>query len=275
MVDFQNCDTLELELDHDWLNIWLNRPEARNALSGEMIAELYYVFSSLKDKRNIRGVTLRGRGGVFCAGGDLKGFKAVLQGGGQSLGDIARISRQNGALFDLINEAPQVVVMLVEGAAMAGGLGMVCCGDVVVVTETAKFAMTETSIGIPPAQIAPFVVERLGLKTARRLMLTASRFTGAEAKHMGLADYLAVDAEHMALIEADIKKQVRKCAPGANAVTKQIVLASRHADRKAMTKLAGAGFAKCMLSDEGREGITAFFEKRKPSWAVLPLDEEA
>ncbi|MCF6263816.1 MAG: enoyl-CoA hydratase-related protein [Xanthomonadales bacterium] len=274
MSKFESCDTLELELDRDWLTVWLNRPKARNALSGKMIAELHHVFSCLKDNCNIRGVSMRGRGGIFCSGGDLKGFKTVLQGGGQSLEDIARISRQNGMLFDLINEAPQVVVMLVEGAAMAGGLGILCCGDVVVVTQDAKFAMTETSIGIPPAQIAPFVVERLGLKTARRLMLTASRFTGEKALHMGLADHLAADAAHMELIEAEIKKQVRQCAPKANAVTKQIVLATRHADRASMIELAGTSFAQCMLSEEGHEGIAAFFEKRKPIWAVSSSNKQ-
>lgn len=275
MNNLPDYSTLDIELDHDWLTIWLNRPNARNALSAEMIGELHHVFSWLKDGQNIRGVTMRGRGGMFCAGGDIKGFKAALQGEDQSLADIVDVSRQNGALFDLINETPQVVVILVEGAAMAGGLGIVCCGDAVVVMNNAKFAMTETSIGIPPAQIAPFVVERLGLKITRRLMLTAGRFDGEEAWRIGLADYLAKDDAHMNRIEMTIKKQVRKCAPGANAVTKQIVLATRHNDRSAMIELAGAGFAKCMASDEGREGITSFLEKRKPYWAERPPEEQA
>jgi len=275
MIKLPNCETLDLELDHDWLTVWFNRPKARNALSGEMIAELCRVFLVLKDRPDIRGVTMRGRGGMFCAGGDLKGFKAVLQGEDIDLDGIVEVSRQNGLLFDLINEAPQVVVMLVEGAAMAGGLGMVCCGDVVVVTKDAKFAMTETSIGIPPAQIAPFVAERLGLKTARRLMLTASRFKGSEAVDIGLADHVVQDSDGLGVIEAEIKKQVRKCAPGANAVTKQIVLATRYLDRSAMIDFAAAGFAKCMVSDEGREGVTSFLEKRKPVWAVNPSNEGA
>ncbi len=274
-MDLPKCSTLEFEHDHDWLTVWLSRPEARNALSGEMIVELHRVFSWLKDQRSIRGITLRGRGGVFCAGGDIKGFKAILQGGKQSLEDIAAISRQNGALFDVINEAPQTVIVLVEGAAMAGGLGIVCCADVVVVMRDAKFAMTETSIGIPPAQIAPFVVERLGLRMARRLMLTASRFEGVEAERIGLADHVAEDITGLGRIEAEVRKQVRRCAPGANAVTKQIVLATRHVDRAAMIRLAGDGFAECMASDEGREGVASFLEKRKPYWAVRPSDQEA
>ncbi len=275
MSDFLNYKTLDLETDHDWLTIWFNRPKVRNALSREMIEELLHLFSALKDRPDIRGVTLRGRGGIFCAGGDIKEFKSLLQGETKKLEDVARASRRNGELFGIINETPQVVIMLVEGAAMAGGMGIVCCGDVVVVTEDAKFALTETSIGIPPAQIAPFVAARLGSHVARRLMLTAGRFDGAEAVKIGLADYVAKDVDHMNGIEIDIKKRVRKCAAGANAVTKNIILATRYAGRTEMIDIAGAGFAKCMLSDEGREGVASFLEKRKPYWAIRPTEKEA
>ena len=150
---------------------------------------------------------------------------------------------------------------------MAGGLGIVCTGDVVVVTEDAKFALTETTLGIPPAQIAPFVVQRLGMTVARRLMLTAARFTGADAGTLGLADFVAKDVEDMESIEADIRKQVMKCAPGANAVTKEIVLATPKLERGAMLDMAAKGFAECMLGTEGKEGVAAFLEKRKPNWA--------
>ena len=177
-IDLPQTDHLIADLQTDWLTIWFNRPEARNALSAELIAELRGVLEAVHDDRAVRGITLRGKGGVFCAGGDVKGFKAVFQGGEKSWDDVARASRDAGELFDLLDRMPQVVVMLVEGAAMAGGLGIVCGGDVVVVTAEAKFALTETTLGIPPAQIAPFVVQRLGLKTARRLMLTAAQGSG-------------------------------------------------------------------------------------------------
>ncbi len=255
------------EFDAGWLTIWFNRPEARNALSGELTDDLRAVLDAVRDDRTVRGITLRGKGGVFCAGGDLKGFKSNYQGGVQTVDDVAASSRQGGELFGLINTMPQPVVMLVEGAAMAGGLGIVCTGDVVVVTEDAKFALTETTLGIPPAQIAPFVVQRLGMTVARRLMLTAARFTGAEAGDLGLADFVAKDVADMERIEGDIRKQVMKCAPGANAVTKEIVLAAPKLERDAMLDMAAKGFATCMLGDEGKEGVAAFLEKRKPNWA--------
>jgi isohexenylglutaconyl-CoA hydratase len=267
MINLPKTENILLEQDAGWLTIWFNRPDNRNALSKELTTELKEVLNAVHDKKNIRGITLRGKGGVFCAGGDLKGFKNNYQGGSQTVEDIAAASRQGGQMFDLINELPQVVLILVEGAAIAGGLGMVCCADAVAVTKDARFAMTETAIGIPPAQIAPFVAQRLGLRIARRLMVTASRFDGEEAHRLGLADYVVDDPAGLDQIEADMKKQVRRCAPGANAVTKAIVLATRHLNREQQLDFAAKGFAECMLSDEGREGVASFIEKRKPIWA--------
>lgn len=267
MANLPSTEYVLTEFDNSWLTIWFNRPEARNALSGELTSDLRNVLNAIRHDRSVRGITIRGKGGVFCAGGDLKGFKSNFQGGGQAAEDVAASSRKGGELFGLINTMPQVVVMLVEGAAMAGGLGIVCTGDVVVVTEDAKFALTETTLGIPPAQIAPFVVQRLGMTVARRLMLTAARFTGADAGTLGLADFVAKDVADMEKIEADIRKQVMKCAPGANAVTKEIVLAAPTLNRDAMLDMAAKGFAECMLGTEGKEGVAAFLEKRKPNWA--------
>ena len=267
MTNLPKTENLLLEQDAGWLTIWFNRPDNRNALSKELTTELKEVLNAVRDNQKIRGITLRGKGGVFCAGGDLKGFKNNYQGGSQTMEDIATASRQGGQMFDLINELPQVVLILVEGAAIAGGLGMVCCADAVAVTKDAKFAMTETAIGIPPAQIAPFVAQRLGLRIARRLMVTASRFDGEEAHRLGLADFVVDDAAGLEQIEADMKKQVRRCAPVANAVTKAIVLATRHLNREEQLDFAAKGFAECMLSDEGREGVASFIEKRKPIWA--------
>ncbi len=267
MPNLPSTEYVLTEFESGWLTICFNRPEARNALSGELTSDLRAVLTAVRDDRTVRGITLRGKGGVFCAGGDLKGFKSNFQGGVQTVDDVAASSREGGELFGLINTMPQVVVMLVEGAAMAGGLGIVCTGDVVVVTEDAKFALTETTLGIPPAQIAPFVVQRLGMTVARRLMLTAARFTGADAGPLGLADFVAKDVADMETIEADIRKQVMKCAPGANAVTKEIVLAAPKLERDAMLDFAAKGFATCMLGDEGKEGVAAFLEKRKPNWA--------
>lgn len=258
--------TIDQELDRGWLTLWFNTPENRNALSSELSAELMAVLDAVRPRRDIRGVTLRGRNGIFCSGGDLKGFKTDMQGKGDREA-VIKASCQAGALFDAVNTLPQTVIVIVEGAAMAGGFGLVCCADLVIVTAEARFALTETTLGIPPAQIARFVVQRLGLSTARRLMLTAARFKGEEAQTLGLADFVAPTASDVAPFEAAIREQVSRCAPQANAITKSLVLATQNTTPEAMTQLAAEGFADCMLGDEAREGIASFIEKRKPVWA--------
>ena len=256
-----------LARESDWLTIRLNRPEARNALSETMIQALIDAMQDAREDCGIRGITFRGNGGVFCAGGDLKGFKAVLQGESQDEDAIAAANRRAGDLFELIESMPQIVVMLVEGAAIAGGLGMLCAADIVVVTRDAKFSLTETTLGIPPAQIAPFVARRIGQAAARHVMLTAARFDGQVAFNYGLANVVANDAAGLDAEEETIRQQVRRCAPGANAATKAILLAAATLEGEAMKRYAGEHFARCMLSEEGREGIAAFIEKRKPRWA--------
>jgi isohexenylglutaconyl-CoA hydratase len=257
-------ETIEIEQDGPWRTLWLNRPDARNALSREMAAELRDAFAALAQS-DARGLTVRGRGGTFCAGGDLKGFKQALA-GGMDLAEADRMSREGGALFDACDALPFPVIMVVEGAAMAGGLGLACTGDVVLAAEDARFALTETTLGISPAQIAPFVLRRLGPVAGRRLMLTAARFDGAEAARLGLADFVA-PAAALDGAEAAIRRQVMACAPHAVAETKALLRDLPLLSRAQQIERAAAGFAELLLSPEAREGLTAFAEKRKPRWA--------
>lgn len=268
MTEWPKTRFIELEQEPGWLTIWLNRPQARNALSEELINELMATLEALRVNRELRGVTIRGRGGMFCAGGDLKGFKAIFHGEASGPEAVAAANRMAGDLFDRINELPQLVLMLVEGAAIGGGLGLLCAADIVVVTRSAQFALTETTLGIPPAQIAPFVAQRIGLPAARRIMLTAARFDGAAAGELGLADEVVEDAAALEAAARRVQEQVRQCAPGANAATKEILLATARLNRESIKHFAAERFAACMLGDEGREGIAAFIEKRQPKWSM-------
>ena len=259
--------SLILDLKDGWLTIWFNSPENRNALSAELSSELRDTLLSVRNDRSVRGITIRGKGDAFCAGGDLKSFSALFHEGGAAHADVAAVNEAGGEIFELVNTMPQVVVALVDGAAIAGGLGIVCCCDVVVVTAGAKFSLTETQIGIAPAQIAPFIVQRLGTATARRLMLTGARFKGEEAGQIGLADYVVADSDAFDAVESEIRANVMQCAPGANAVTKEIILSAPALSSSEMRAFAADKFATCMLSEEGREGIASFIERRKPIWA--------
>ncbi len=254
------------ELEGGWLTIWFNSPENRNALGDVLTDEFTQTLLAVKNDRSVRGITLRGKGGVFCAGGDLKSFSAA-QSGTSGLNEFAAMNRKGGDMFDLLMSMPQIVIAYVEGAAIAGGLGLMCCADIIAVNEDAKFSLTETMIGIVPAQIAPIIVARVGLPKARRLMLTGARFTGAQTAELGLSDYVVTDSEQFTAVEAELKKGVLKCAPGANGVTKEILLATPHLNREEQKVFAAEKFAECITSPEGREGIASFIEKRKPSWA--------
>src|SRR6202171_438351 len=229
MAKLPKFENLRVERRGLRLYVTLNRPEARNALSREMVAELLVVAEFLEKDREIGAVVLRGAGGVFCAGGDIKGFKASFEVSKPKRGKpdpIAVNNRRFGKFLSLFSTLPQTVVAAVEGAAIAGGLGLMSIADVVIATAEAKFALTETSLGIPPAQIAPFVAARIGVPNARFLALTGARFEAHEAGGAGLVDVCFAD---FAALEATLKKilaDIGRCAPGANAVTKRLLLAS-------------------------------------------------
>ena len=269
MTSLPSVSAVEPELQNGWLTIWFNQPDSRNALSAELVGDMISVLRAVRDDRAVRGITLRGRGGVFCAGGDLKAFNKG-QTGGQTKDDVVNSSKHGAEMFDLVNAMPQVTIALIEGAAMAGGFGIACCADVVICDASARFAMTETRIGLSPAQISPFVIQKLGFATARRLMLTAARFDGTEAHALGFADFLGDNIDALEAHEMQIRKQVLACAPGAIADTKSLILSQGEMNREEVVQAAAENFARRMLSDEAREGIASFLEKRKPAWHSEP-----
>ena len=266
-MNLPNTNELVLELKGSVLHIWFNRPEARNALTAEMAGELGQVLDAVRDDRSVRTIVLRGKGGVFCAGGDIKGFKSSMQ-GDMDHAEVAKANREFGDLMIKVNEQPQVMIILVEGAAIGGGLGLACVGDVTIVTKDAAFRLSETSLGIPPAQIAPFVTERVGLTQARRLMLTGARFKGAQAVELGVAHMVADDVAQLEQMCDQVVGYIAQCAPNANATTKAIIFETMRKPRAEALDFAANGFADCMLSDEGREGVAAFVEKRPAAWST-------
>jgi isohexenylglutaconyl-CoA hydratase len=271
MTELPTTTAIELELKSGWLSIWFNQPDNRNALSLALTTDLISTLTAVRDDRTVRGITLRGRGGIFCSGADLKAFNSGHKSaGGPSRDSVIENSIRGAGMFDLVNTMPQVVIAIVEGAAMAGGFGLACCCDAVICDAAAKFAMTETAIGLSPAQISPFVIQKLGYATARRLMLTAARFDAREACELGFADFVAEGSEALEAIEMQIRKQVLKCAPSAVAGTKELIRTMPGLDRDSQVKAAAENFADRMLGDEAKEGVASFVEKRKPKWAVDP-----
>ena len=264
MNKLPKTNNLELEISNSWLTIWLNTPENRNALSNDMIDDFISVFDEIRNDRSIRGITFRGKDEMFCSGLDLKGIQSLIDNNAGKQ-DAIELSLKIGKFFQAVHTLPQVTIMIIEGAAMAGGLGLASTGDVVITYDDAQFSLTETMIGLTPAQISPYVISRVGQATGKRLMLTAARFTGLYAYEIGLADFLVTKISELDEQENKIKSQVLKCAPGAIAETKRLIETIQNNPKEDFIDLAGENFAD-QLNTEGKEGISSFIEKRKPDW---------
>lgn len=263
-------ETLKLERAGARLVVMLNRPEQRNAMSGQMVRELNAVFDAIQDDRSVRVVVLRGAGGTFCAGGDIKDMAS--SGADQSAGNaMQQRNRSFGALCQKVNAAPQVVIAMVEGAAMGGGFGLVCVSDVAIAHQNAVFGMPEVTLGILPAQIAPFVVRRIGMTQARKIALTGQRINGEAARDLGLVHHVCASSEDMDAVLTTTLQQVMAAAPGAIAGTKELLTMVPDVPLEKVLDRAAELFAGAVRGPEGREGTTAFVQKRKAAW-VEPLE---
>lgn len=251
------------------LTVTLNRPERRNAMTDAAMDILEGVVADVHGRRGeVRVVVIRGAGGTFCAGGDLKTFQSAFQEGSADRDATATMNRRFGTLLSGLDRLPAVVVAAIEGAAMGGGVGLAAIADVTLATADARFCMTETTIGIPPAQISPFVTARLGAHQARRLMLTAADIDGSEAARIGLVDTVVPDPAALNRAITDVVTQVRRCAPRANAVSKDLVHAAAIRPLEEVLDQSAYAFADALLGDEAKAGVRAFVQRGPAPWAV-------
>lgn len=262
-------ETLLLAIRDGYLEIKFNRPQQRNAMNDQMIAELHSVVDALATDLSVRAVVLRGTGAHFCAGGDIKERRDQVE--QMAAGDDSIYARNvsAGQLFKKIAQLPQTTIAYVEGAALGGGFGLACLADITLADAEARLGMPETTLGVAPAQIAPHVVRRVGLTKARHLALTGRRINGEEAVALGIAQYLfrgAVDGERQL---AQVLAEVQRCGPAACAATKAIMNAVGYLDADQSIDYGARYFAELNQGDEGREGQLAFVEKRPPRWPRL------
>lgn len=265
-------ETLVFAQDEHVLYITLNRPDARNAMSLQMVNELMATFAAIENDTLIRAVVLRGAGGHFCAGGDIKDM-ASARGQAANASETGKdnpyfaLNREFGYLITKVNQAPQVVVAVLEGAVLGGGFGLACVSDVAIAEQHAQFGLPETGLGVIPAQIAPFVVERIGLTQARRLALIGERFNGEEALRLGIVHYVQGGEEELAKQLQKVLQQIKRCAPNANRKTKALIHRVGHEPMEKLLDDAAQDFAEAVASEEGSEGTMAFVQKRLPTWA--------
>lgn len=249
------------------LRVSLTRPDARNAMSLEMVEALRQVFVHAEARDDLRVVVLRGSGGHFCAGADVKDLaraRATPPSDGRS--PIAAVNAAFGELCEAFASLSLPTIAVLEGSVLGGGFGLACAADVALADESARFGLPETSLGVIPAQIAPFLVERLGYAEAKRLALLGGRIDAHEA--LGLRLVHGVFAPGAAL-EAAVEQHLTRlfaCAPGATRETKRLFLRMRSVQPREHIPYAAEVFARAVSGTEGSEGTLAFMQKRTASW---------
>ncbi len=249
------------------LHLTLNRPEVRNAMSLRMVTELRLALAAAEASGTVRVVVLRGAGGHFCAGGDIKDM-AVARMKPQAAGEdaTAHVNAQFGLLCAAYARTPLALVAVLEGTVMGGGFGLACVADVALAGESVAFRLPEVTLGVVPAQLAPYLVERLGYSQAKRLAVSGARLDANAALVMGLVyEVHAPDALDAAL--ARVLHGILQCAPDAVAQTKRLMAMARFTPPADLVEEAAAMFSRAVQGAEGIEGTTAFLQKRKPSWA--------
>jgi methylglutaconyl-CoA hydratase len=241
----------------------LNRPDAHNALSSELIGALEEAARRLGADPGVRAVILTGAGASFCAGGDLNWMKTQMAADGATR---AREAKKIAMMLFALNTMPKPLIARVNGNAFGGGVGLMAVADVAVGDKAAMFGLTETRLGLIPATIGPYVLARMGEAMARRVFFSSRRFGAEEAVALGLLARTVPASELDATVEAEAAPYL-SCAPGAVAEAK--ALARRLGPRIDEAAIAEtiAALVSRWESDEAKEGIAAFFEKRKPGWA--------
>jgi isohexenylglutaconyl-CoA hydratase len=258
-------NTLELRRDGSVLHIGFNRPERRNAITFEMMRALTSAFDDAAKDTSLRAIVLRGKGGHFCAGGDLNHMREPPNESGPD--PVARAYRRMGEALMALNALPQAVIAAVEGSCVGGGLGMACSADFVIAAEGAKFGMPEVRAGFIPSQILPSVVRRIGEGQARRLAVMAEIIGADEALRIGIAHKCVMDNEAMDAAIADALDWLRYAEPAAVAQSKRLISSLASGPSEAVLDDAAATISRLLQSDAAAEGIAAFKEKRPPAWA--------
>jgi|TARA_R100000501_G_scaffold12618_1_gene23268 methylglutaconyl-CoA hydratase len=265
LAQLPTSDVLLADIDeHNVVRLTMNRPERHNAFTPELIAALHAAFTAIADMRAVRAVVLTGAGKSFSAGADLGYMKAA---GGWSAEENIADGERLSNMLNAIATCPVPVIAVAKGGVYGGGVGLIACADMAIAIEGATFRLSEVRLGLTPATISPYVIAAMGARHARRYFTAAEPFGAAEA--------LRIDLVHAAVMtEAEADEQIAEwtkliieAAPGAVRDSKALVLdyAGREITQDLRTDSARRIAAR-RADDEGKEGLTAFFEKRRPRW---------
>lgn len=255
-------ETVKVEMRDGIAWVILNRPEVRNAFNETLVRELAEAFAGLDE--SARAVVLTGEGKAFCAGADLKWMqKAIALEGTDNAQDASAMVE----LFDMIDRSPRPVIGRINGPAIGGGLGLVCCCDMVVTVDTVRFGFSEVRLGVAPAVISPYCVAKIGLSAARRYFLTGELFSAERAREIGLV-HEVVPAEKLDAAVEEFCDAIRATGPKASAAIKELIFEIAPPVPQEVKDYTVKTIARLRISPEAQEGFAAFLGKRKPNWPL-------
>jgi methylglutaconyl-CoA hydratase len=254
---------VDLTVDGPVARVFLARPEVRNAFDGATARELTAAVSEASSREGVRVIVLGGQGKVFSAGADLRWMRTVS---GFTREQNLEDARSLAALFDTIDRSSKPVVARVQGAALGGGAGLVAAADIAVAADDAQFGFTEVRLGLVPAVISPWVVRRIGSSAARELFLTGERFGAVRAAAVGLVQHVVEPAQLDDAVAARVR-ELLEAAPGAVAAAKALLRLVAGRSPEDLRETTAGIIADRRASEEGREGLQAFLDKRRPRWA--------
>ena len=244
--------------------ITLNRPERHNAFDDALIAELSDAIDRMTVDPAVRVLVISSTGKSFCAGADLNWMKRAA---GYGNDENMRDSRALAEMLRKLAQCPKPTMARIQGPAYGGGVGLVACCDVAIATFEAQFSLTEVKLGLIPAVISPHVIAAIGERYARRYMLTAERFSAAEAYRIGLLHEIVTDVAALDEAVGEIVDALLNNGPRALAECKQLITAVAWKPLSPQViEDTAQRITRLRASEEGREGMNAFLEKRKPSW---------
>lgn len=256
------AEAVRIECEGPVARVWLDRPLVRNAFDDRTAHTLAVAFGELSTREDLRVVVLGGTGKVFCAGGDLEWMRRVAE---YARSENLRDAEAFQDAFEKIDRCPLPVVARVHGAALGGGAGLVAACDIAVAAEGTLFGFPEVRLGLVPGVISPYVLRKIGPSRTRHLFLTGERFDAAEALRIGLVHRVVSDGELDEAVDA-VVQDLLKCAPEGIRGAKRLVHQLLDADPGEEARIAREAIADARASDDGREGLEAFLERRKPRW---------
>ena len=256
---------LDIQTDNRGVaTVTLNRPEVHNAFNEELIGKLIEAFMDLDKREDVRAVVVTGAGKSFSAGGDLNWMKAAAD---FTYEENVADAQNLGAMLHALYSLSKPTLALVNGAAFGGGVGLVAACDMAIATLEAKFCLSEVKLGLIPSVISPYVVEAMGKRQARRYFLTAEVFTGTEAKELGMVHHVVDSPDLLDEGAENLLSHLFKNAPGAVADAKTLIHDVSGAEiDKELVDYTAESIATRRATDEAKEGVAAFLEKRKASW---------